>query len=185
MAYLSIGLGIVSIIAGFFISRISIKNMSEGAYIATSKGTDWAKRYDFNSTENRAVELEAYLREYVKLMFQFDKTSFFDNTRMAVNLGGTVANNQLNWYKENRYHDLLTATNSHTIVNVDSIRVDLSKYPYKSLIYSRWILISDDEELVQNLYVYAEIRNLELRTSSNTRAFELEAWSPFDLKTIE
>jgi hypothetical protein len=178
-------MGLVGIILSFMLGFAAVNERFQGAYFTTEGGIQKADFYTFNDPKYRGEEVRVYLKEYLNLMFSFDRKTFKSNVEKGVDLGGKPAQDQANYYITEKYLETMVGVNANCRVEIDSIPIiNVSSYPYYARIYARQIIEAPQGIQQQRLWVECELVNLRARDKKNPYALEIKLWRSFNLDAI-
>ncbi|WP_237421188.1 conjugative transposon protein TraK [Flavobacterium sp. Sd200] len=143
----------------------------------------------FSAGRKDNVPVEA--RDHVKTFHEFfftldpDDKAIAANTTKALYLADGSAKRTYDDLKENGYYAGLISGNVSQTVNVDSVMVDVSEYPYRFRCYATQSITRPTSLTTRSLITEGALRNVS-RSDNNPHGFLIERWNTIenrDLKT--
>lgn len=129
-------------------------------------------------------------RDHVKMFHYYfftlhpdDKVIQFNITK-ALYLADASAKRQYDNLKENRYFSNIISGNISQEVVTDSIRIDISRYPFYFRCYSRQRLIRPTSIVTRSLLTEGYLRNVA-RSDHNPHGFLIEKWITLENKDVK
>lgn len=139
-------------------------------------------------SQNRPVEAKEHVKRFHELFFTLapDKNAIESSIGRALDLSDKSA---FNYYKdlvEKGYYNRIISGNINQTVRVDSIRCDMSGYPYKVIMYGKQMIIRESNVTERSLVTTCKLLN-SVRSDTNPHGFTIEGFEVKenrDLKTI-
>lgn len=89
--------------------------------------------------------VEAHVTSFLKAFFAIDANNYRSSTEQALYLIGNQGKALYNTYKEGRWFDQIVQNNLHINVDIDSVQVDMSQYPYMVTFTSKMVMQRENE----------------------------------------
>ncbi|HNP94386.1 MAG TPA: conjugative transposon protein TraK [Cyclobacteriaceae bacterium] len=129
-------------------------------------------------------------RDHVK-MFHFyfftldpDEKVIERNISKALYLADASAKRQYDNLKESRYYSNVISANISQEVSSDSIRIEISQYPFFFRYYGKQKLIRTSSIVTRSLITEGYLRNVT-RSDNNPHGFLIERWSTIENKDLK
>jgi conjugative transposon TraK protein len=106
------------------------------------------------------------------------------NINKALYLADASAKRQYDNLKESRYYSNIISGNISQEIVPDSIRIDISDYPFYFKCYSRQRLIRTTSIVIRSLITEGYLRNVS-RSDNNPHGFLIEKWNTIENKDIK
>ena len=137
--------------------------------------------YASNRKDNIPVEARDHVRAFHKLFFTLDPDDkvIKTNVTKALYLADDSAKRTYDDLKENGYYSGIISGNISQTLQVDSVTVDINKYPYHFRCYATQSIIRTTSIAYRSLITEGNLRNVS-RSDNNPHGFLVERW-----KTIE
>ena len=131
--------------------------------------------------DNIPVEAKDHIKTFHELFFSLDPDDkvIQSNISKALYLADASAKNQYELLKENGYYASIIAGNISQRISVDSLTINVEKYPYFFRCYARQQIIRPSTTVSRSLVTEGYLRNVS-RSENNPHGFLIERW-----KTIE
>lgn len=169
----------------YFLSRNDINKSREKIYVLTN-GDILQFALSKNMEENRPAEIKNHLLKFHKLFFEFDPDP--NNLKNEIDQALVLIDNSGQQMHSNRkealyYHKIIEGSISSR-VKIDSMKVDVSSYPFKSIVYAKQKLIRPSNMILKNLVATCQLRNVK-RTDDNPHGLFIENYKLINNKTID
>lgn len=131
---------------------------------------------------DRKSNIPVELRDHIKTFHQYffnmdpDETAILSNITKALYLADESAKKQYDNLKESGYYNNLISANISQEIEVDSIALDLTVYPYPFRCYATQKLIRSSSTVVRKLVTTGEVRSLKSQTDNNPHGFLIQRW---------
>ena len=127
---------------------------------------------------NIPVELRDHIKTFHQNFFNMDpdETAILSNITKALYLADESAKKQYDNLKESGYYNNLISANISQEIEIDSIALDLTVYPYPFRCYATQKLIRSSSTVVRKLVTTGEVRNLKSQTDNNPHGFLIQRW---------
>ncbi|SHM54156.1 conjugative transposon protein TraK [Myroides odoratimimus] len=175
------------IIVGFAIykSYDFAKEQREKIYVL-DKGKSLMLALSQDASINRPVEAREHVRRFHELFFTLspEKSAIEGNMQRAFNLSDKTA---FDYYKdllEKGYYSRVISGNIQQRVEVDSIKIDFNKYPYKTLTYATQYIIRSSNLTKRNLITSSQLVSA-VRSDNNPQGFIIEKFTVLENKDLE
>jgi len=137
--------------------------------------------------DNIPVEARDHVKTFHELFFTHDPDDkvIQSNMTKAFYLADASAKRQYEDLKENGYFTSLISGNISQRIVVDSVAINMEKYPYSFRCYATQRIIRTTSEVTRNLITEGYLRNVS-RSDNNPHGFLIEKWNTIenrDLKT--
>ncbi|MGN6602461.1 MAG: conjugative transposon protein TraK [Ginsengibacter sp.] len=171
---------------GLYVSNKTITEMNKRIYILANGKVIEA----FASDRKDNIPVEA--RDHVKMFHQYfftldpDEKVIRANISKALYLADRSAKDQYDNLKSNSYYANIIAGNISQSVEMDSIVLDLSQYPFYFRYYGKEKIIRPVSIVTRSLITEGYLRNVE-RSDNNPHGFLIERWKTLvnkDIKTV-
>lgn len=185
--YFSLLVIIVSAFLSAFVMYNSYKLASqtqEKIYIlANGKALE---AYSSNRKDNIPVEIRDHVRMFHHYFFTLDPDEkvIESNITKALYLADGSAKKQYDNLKENSYYSNIMSGNISQEVDVDSVYVDINRYPYYFRCYGTQKIIRPTTIVNRNLVTEGFLRNVS-RSDNNPHGFLIEKWVTLENKDIK
>lgn len=175
------------IVVGFSIykSYDFAKEQREKIYVL-DKGKSLMLALSQDASINRPVEAREHLRRFHELFFTLspEKAAIESNMQRAFNLADKSA---FDYYKdllEKGYYSRVISGNIQQRVEVDSIKIDFTTYPYKANTYVTQYIIRSSNITKRNLITSAQLISA-VRSDNNPQGFTIEKFTVVENKDLE
>lgn len=137
--------------------------------------------YASDRKDNIPVEARDHVRAFHKLFFTLDPDDkvIKTNVTKALYLADDSAKRTYDDLKENGYYSSIISGNISQTLQVDSVTVDINKYPFHFRCYATQSIIRTTSIAYRSLITEGNLRNVS-RSDNNPHGFLVERW-----KTIE
>lgn len=137
-------------------------------------------------SQNRPVEAREHVRRFHELFFTLspDKSAIEGNINRALLLADKSA---ITYYKnmaEKGFFNRLIAANIIQMVEVDSITLDLNRYPYQVKTYARQKIVRESTITERSLVTTCALIN-SVRSDSNPQGFMIENLNVVENKDLQ
>ncbi|MVX34978.1 conjugative transposon protein TraK [Myroides sp. LoEW2-1] len=175
------------IVVGFSIykSYDFAKEQREKIYVL-DKGKSLMLALSQDASINRPVEAREHVRRFHELFFTLspEKAAIEGNMQRAFNLSDKTA---FDYYKdllEKGYYSRIISGNIQQRVEVDSIKIDFNKYPYKTMTYATQYIIRSSNLTKRNLITSSQLVSA-VRSDNNPQGFIIEKFTVVENKDLE
>ncbi|AJH15365.1 conjugative transposon protein TraK [Myroides profundi] len=175
------------IVVGFSIykSYDFAKEQREKIYVL-DKGKSLMLALSQDASINRPVEAKEHVRRFHELFFTLspEKSAIEGNMQRAFNLSDKTA---FNYYKdllEKGYYSRVISGNIQQRIEVDSIKIDFNKYPYKTMTYATQYIIRSSNLTKRNLITSSQLVSA-VRSDNNPQGFIIEKFTVLENKDLE
>ncbi|MBC8053812.1 MAG: conjugative transposon protein TraK [Sphingobacteriaceae bacterium] len=127
--------------------------------------------------DNILVEARDHIQTFHQHFFSLDPDDEVIKTNItkALYLADQSAKSEYDNLKESGYYSNLISANISQEINVDSVQIDISQYPYSFRCYSTQKLIRSTSTATRNLLTEGFLRNVA-RSDNNPHGFLIERW---------
>jgi len=137
--------------------------------------------------DNIPVEARDHIKTFHELFFTHDPDDkvIQSNMTKAFYLADASAKRQYEDLKENGYFTALISGNVSQRITVDSVALNMDKYPYYFRCFATQKIIRTTSEVTRNLITEGYLRSVS-RSDNNPHGFLIERWTTIenrDLKT--
>ncbi|RYG43989.1 MAG: conjugative transposon protein TraK [Chitinophagaceae bacterium] len=142
--------------------------------------------YSSNRKDNIPVEIRDHVRMFHHYFFTLDPDEkvIQANITKALYLADGSAKKQYDNLKENSYYSNIMAGNISQEIEVDSVYVDIDRYPFYFRCYGTQKIIRPTTIVNRNLVTEGFLRNVS-RSDNNPHGFLIEKWSTLENKDIK
>lgn len=175
------------LVVGFTIYRSYdfAKEQREKIYVL-DKGKSLMLALSQDASINRPVEAREHVRRFHELFFTLspEKAAIEGNMQRAFNLADKTA---FDYYKdllEKGYYSRVISGNIQQRVEVDSIKIDLNNYPYKTMTYATQYIIRSSNLTKRNLVTSSQLISA-VRSDNNPQGFIIEKFTVVENKDLE
>ncbi|WP_423147793.1 conjugative transposon protein TraK [Rubrolithibacter danxiaensis] len=133
--------------------------------------------YASDRNENIPVEARDHVKSFHQLFFTLDPDDkvIKVNITKALYLADASAKREYDNLKENSYYSNIIAGNISQQINIDSVTVDVSQYPYYFRCYANQQIIRTTSIVSRSLITEGYLRNVS-RSDNNPHGFLIERW---------
>lgn len=161
------------------------KEQREKIYVL-DKGKSLMLALSQDASINRPVEAREHLRRFHELFFTLspEKAAIESNMQRAFNLADKSV---FDYYKdllEKGYYSRVISGNIQQRVEVDSIKIDFTAYPYKANTYATQYIIRSSNITKRNLITSAQLISA-VRSDNNPQGFTIEKFTVVENKDLE
>lgn len=137
-------------------------------------------------SENRDAEARDHVKRFHELFFTLepDKEYIEKNIREALYLSDRSAMEQYRTYKENNLYNQIIASDISMTLQVDSVKLDFSAYPYPFTFFAKQKIVRKSNITIRSLQTSGVLRNIS-RTDSNPHGFLMENWRIVENNDLE
>jgi len=131
---------------------------------------------------NLPVELRDHIKSFHEYFFNLspDDKAIQTGVSKALYLADESAKKQYDNLRESGYYNNIISANISQEIEIDSIRLDLDKYPYAFTCYARQLLTRSSSTATRNLVTRGAIRDLKSRTDNNPHGFLIQSLEIID-----
>ncbi len=142
--------------------------------------------YSSNRKDNIPVEIRDHVRMFHHYFFTLDPDEkvIQSNISKALYLADGSAKKQYDNLKENSYYSNIIAGNISQEIEVDSVYVDINRYPFYFRCYGTQKIIRPTTIVSRNLITEGFLRNVS-RSDNNPHGFLIEKWATLENKDIK
>jgi conjugative transposon TraK protein len=136
--------------------------------------------------DNIPIEARDHVRMFHYYFFTLhpDDKVIQANIAKALYLADASAKNQYDNLRENSYYANIISGNVSQEIEVDSIRIDISNYPFYFRFNGKQIIIRPASIIIRSLVTEGLLRNVQ-RSDNNPHGFLIEKWSTLENKDIK
>lgn len=136
--------------------------------------------------ENIPVEAKDHIKLFHQYFFSFDPDEKVIQTNIgkAMYLADKSAKDQYDQLKRSGYYAHIISGNISQQITVDSIGLDLDRYPYYFKCYATEQMIRSASIVTRSLITEGYLRNVS-RSDHNTHGFLIERWVVVDNKDLQ
>jgi len=165
---------IISLAAIYFSFTAYQKASSHIYVLANGKALE---AFAADRKDNIPVEARDHIKMFHHYFFTLDPDEkvIESNISKALYLADESARNQYNGLKEKSYYNNLISGNISQAINVDSVQLDMNKYPYAFKCYATQKLIRATSTINKLLVTQGFLRNVS-RSDNNPHGFLIERW---------
>lgn len=131
---------------------------------------------------DRKSNLPVQLRDHIKTFHQYffslspDDKAIQANLSKALYLADESAKKQYDNLRESGYYNNLISANISQEIEVDSIRLDIDRYPYGFTCYATQTLVRASSTATRRLITQGQVRDLKAQTDNNPHGFLVQGW---------
>ncbi|WP_392470262.1 conjugative transposon protein TraK [Sphingobacterium cellulitidis] len=127
--------------------------------------------------DNLSAEAKEHIKRFHELFFTLDpdESSIREKTTIALYLADQSAKKVYDNLRERDFYSQLVAANVNQRLIVDSIRVDLSKYPYSFHFFGTQLITRPTTQTTRNLVCRGMLREVS-RSENNSHGLLIERW---------
>ncbi|MFI5162375.1 MAG: conjugative transposon protein TraK [Sphingobacteriales bacterium] len=135
--------------------------------------------------DNIGVEARDHIKTFHQLFFTLDPDDkvIQSNLTRALYLADASAKTAFDNLSESGYYANIIAGNISQRIQVDSIQVDLSAYPYRFHCFATQSIIRTTSTLTRSLVTRGDLRNVS-RSDNNPHGFLIERWEITENKDL-
>lgn len=136
--------------------------------------------------DNVAVEARDHVKTFHQLFFTLspDDKANKANLGKALYLADESAKRAYDNLSESGYYANIISGNISQELQVDSVSIDLSSYPYAFRCYATQNIIRTSSTVTRSLVTAGELRNIS-RSDNNPHGFLIQRWSTLENKDIK
>ncbi len=169
------------LISGFSIwkSFDMVKSVQEKIYIlANGKAIE---AFSAERKDNIGVELRDHIKMFHHYFFTLDPDDkvIQGNISKALDLADESAKTEYDNLKEQGYYNNLISANISQEITVDSIQLDMNKYPFQFRCYATQKLIRSTSTIIRKLITQGDARNVS-RSDNNPHGFLIQHWETLE-----
>jgi conjugative transposon TraK protein len=185
---LVVSLSMVGISSYIFVLSVRMVELSKQKIYVLDNGKSLLVALREDISENRDAEARDHVKRFHELFFTLepDKSYIENNVREALYLADRSAMEQYQSFKENNLYNQVIASDISMTLQVDSVELDFSTYPYGFTFFGRQKIVRTSNITIRNLQTSGFLRNIS-RTDNNPHGFLMEDWRIVennDLETI-
>lgn len=136
--------------------------------------------------ENIPVEAKDHIKSFHQFFFTLDPDDkvIQANVSRALYLADGSAKREYDNLKESSYYANIIAGNISQQIKVDSIKVDLNRYPYSFRCFATQRIIRTTSVVSRSLITVGFLRNVS-RSDNNPHGFLIERWETIENKDLK
>jgi conjugative transposon TraK protein len=160
-----------------------VSKMQDKVYIlANGKALE---AYASDRKDNIPVEARDHVKVFHKLFFTLDPDDkvIKSNVTKALYLADESAKRIYDDLKENGYYSGIISGNISQTLQVDSVTVDISEYPYHFRCYATQNIIRTTSIAYRSLITEGNLRNVS-RSDNNPHGFLIERWNTLENRDL-
>ena len=160
-----------------------VSQMQDKVYIlANGKALE---AYASDRKDNIPVEARDHVMTFHKLFFTLDPDDkvIKTNVTKALYLADDSAKRIYDDLKENGYYSGIISGNISQTLHVDSVTIDINKYPYHFRCYSKQNIIRTTSISHRSLITEGNLRNVS-RSDNNPHGFLVERWNTIENRDL-
>ena len=160
-----------------------VSQMQDKVYIlANGKALE---AYASDRKDNIPVEARDHVMTFHKLFFTLDPDDkvIRSNVTKALYLADDSAKRIYDDLKENGYYSGIISGNISQTIKVDSVSVDINKYPYPFRCYATQNIIRTTSIAYRSLITEGNLRNVS-RSDNNPHGFLVERWNTIENRDL-
>ena len=175
-SYLFLAANVVIVCFGLFLFVKINREQAQRIYILYNGKVLQALASDKKS--NLEVELRDHIKTFHQYFFTLSPDDKAIQTRVskALYLADESAKKQHDNLRESGYYNNLISANISQEIEVDSITLDINRYPYAFTCFATEKLIRASSTIVRKLVTQGEIRDLKSQTDNNPHGFLIQRW---------
>jgi len=165
-------------------SSLAIGNAQRRIFIlANGKALE---AYSAERKDNIPVEARDHVKMFHYYFFTLDPDDKVIQTNItkALYLADATAKKQYDNLKETGYYSSLISGNISQAINIDSIQIDISDYPYYFRLRAAERIIRPTSIVTRSLITEGYLRNVS-RSDNNPHGFLIERWKTLENKDIK
>ncbi|WP_018615691.1 conjugative transposon protein TraK [Segetibacter koreensis] len=142
--------------------------------------------YASDRKDNIIVEAKDHIKSFHQNFFTLDPDEKVIQTNItkALYLADGSAKRAYDNLKENSYYSNIISGNISQQVNVDSIQIDINRYPYYFRCYATEKIIRTTSIVFRSLVTEGYLRNVS-RSDNNSHGFLIERWNTIDNRDVK
>ena len=160
-----------------------VSQMHDKVYIlANGKALE---AYASNRKDNIPVEAREHVMTFHKLFFTLDPDDLVIRTNVtkALYLADDSAKRIYDDLKEKGYYSGIISGNISQTIEVDSVTIDINKYPYPFRCYAKQNIIRTTSIAYRSLITEGNLRNVS-RSDNNPHGFLVERWNTIENRDL-
>lgn len=173
---------VVTVVYSWVAVQSVMEKASNQAFVVTDVGT-FAARGTANEPGSRRIEVVNHVKLFLSLMYAFDEGNFEQHTRDAAELIGQDGKFILNGYNQSGVLEDLIKTSGSVTVQVDSVKTDMSRHPYRARAYARQTVRTPAGDQSYNLVCQMELYDVS-RWEKNIHGLRIENFNILDNSPI-
>lgn len=136
--------------------------------------------------DNIPVEARDHVKNFHHLFFTLDPDDkvIQANITKALYLADASAKREYDNLKENGYYSNIISGNISQQIKVDSVSIDINKYPYHFRCYATLSIIRATSIVSRSLITEGFLRNVS-RSDNNPHGFLIERWATIENKDLK
>ncbi len=158
--------------------------MQRKVYILTNGKA--LEAYASDRKDNIVVEAKDHVKSFHQYFFTLDPDEKVIRTNIAKAMYLADASAKRAYYnlKENGYYSNIISGNISQQISIDSVQIDINKYPYYFRCYAIQSIIRTTSIVSRSLLTEGYLRNVS-RSDNNSHGFLIERWTTIDNKDIK
>lgn len=135
---------------------------------------------------DKKSNLEVELRDHIKTFHQFffnlspDDKAIQSTISKALYLADESAKKAYDNLHEQGYYNNLISANISQEIEVDSIKLDINRYPYGFTCYARQKLVRASSTVFRKLVTRGQVRDIKTQTDENPHGFLIQRWETLE-----
>ena len=161
-----------------------VSKMQSKVYIlANAKALE---AYASDRKDNIVVEARDHVKTFHQHFFTLDPDEkvIQSNITRALYMADLSAKRTYDNLKENGYYSNIISGNISQKITVDSVQLDINKYPYYFRCYATQVIIRTTSIVSRSLLTEGQLRNVS-RSDNNPHGFLIEHWTILDNRDIK
>lgn len=161
-----------------------ISNMQAKIYVLTQNGKV-LEALASNRSDNIAVEAKDHIETFHFYFFTLspDDKVIRKGITKALYLADGSAKSVYDDLKENGYYSGVISGNINQTIDVDSVKVDIDKYPYQFRCYATVNIVRPTSIVYRKLITEGQLRNVS-KSDNNSHGFLIERWNIIENKDV-
>ncbi|WP_240474755.1 MULTISPECIES: conjugative transposon protein TraK [unclassified Flavobacterium] len=141
--------------------------------------------YASDRKDNIPIEARDHVKTFHQFFFTLDPDDkvIKSNVTKALYLADESAKRIYDDLKENGYYSGIISGNVSQTIKVDSITIDINKYPYKFRCYATQNIIRTTSIAYRSLITEGNLRNVS-RSDNNPHGFLIERWNTIENRDL-
>jgi conjugative transposon TraK protein len=139
-----------------------------------------------NRKDNITIEAQDHVRTFHELFFRLepDEKSNVKHLRKALYLIDNSGKEAYKNFTESNYYANIVSNNINQKLDVDSVLIDLSKYPYHFKCFATEKIERTSSTVTRNMITEGELRTVP-RSESNPHGFLIQRWVTLENKDLQ
>lgn len=116
--------------------------------------------YRIEKITDKKAQVDAHLRMFYNLFFAIDQNNFQQKTNDALYLIGESGKQLRQRYSEANWYNQIVQNNIAISVQIDSVAIDASVYPYKARVFAQMIINRESNVTRRRLDAVCEVKEI-------------------------